>query len=903
MAATSIIPPNDRWRILAIDDDPLIHATYEAILKAELADEIDELKQLSGSAETAPTNEVRYELDHANSGKEGLEMLIAAHKAGNPYAVIYLDMRMPPGWDGLKTAEKIREVDPAVRIILITAYMDYELSEIRERIGFDFVFMSKPIDAIELSQLTALMGVQWDRAVKLVDDRGMISKFTAMESSQFYPIKILFVDDSRTIRTIYGELLGRNPQYEVKMAANMAEALEISENFCPDLSIIDQEMPGGKGSDLTKRLLAQDGSKSSLVIFFTHNKNIEEEALEAGAIDVIYKSDPVEIFLQRIQSIERYLQAQFELRVKIVTEAQAQQQYSWLDTIIAAVPDGLLILDRNQQVQQVNPASLTLFAEAPDQLIGQPFEALLATRQQPSDDPRIDCLLRNGAGEEIPLTISRVPLQSEESVLRGELVVLHNLSDLLEIENVQRSSHAKDEFLASMSHELRTPLASIIGNSEMLLESCSSSCNQADLIQALQSIESAGKNQLALVNDILDMSKIEAGKFTIEQFPYDLAALLKSIEGMFEIRFRDAGLSFHCSQKEEEPFLLIGDSQRISQILINLIGNAIKFTEEGSVSLTTAVIDEQLTFTVTDSGIGIPAEVVDQLFERFKQADSSISRRFGGTGLGLYISHNLAKLMGGTIEVNSREGEGSTFTLSLPYQQSDTPVSSPEEREKQRAFGSQTLHGKVLIAEDTPELQLLERRILESMGLTVTTCENGKEAVALAKQHPFDLILMDMQMPEMDGITATRTLREEGVDTPVIPLTANVMQKHRDAFAAAGCHDFIGKPIDKKELRSILAKYLTPPEPLMESEVDDELLALFHDSTRKNRDLLSNALQEEHWSKIQKITHVIKGSATSFGHPQLSVLAKTIQKNLEDEKLEQVASDVEALLVEIDKIL
>jgi CheY-like chemotaxis protein len=226
------------------------------------------------------------------------------------------------------------------------------------------------------------------------------------------------------------------------------------------------------------------------------------------------------------------------------------------------------------------------------------------------------------------------------------------------------------------------------------------------------------------------------------------------------------------------------------------------------VSLTTHTDGNHLFFTVKDSGIGMSPEILDRLFQRFEQADGSTSRRFGGSGLGLFISLNLAEMMGGTIDVSSQEEVGSIFELILPYR----PSELWEKREKKRSYNSsvldQKLSGYVLVAEDTPELQLLERRILEGMGLTVTTANNGKEAIDLASSQSFDLILMDMQMPEIDGIEATKMLRSENNQTPIVALTANVMQKHRDAFYEAGCDGFIAKPIDKQELKRELKKHL-----------------------------------------------------------------------------------------------
>ncbi len=370
---------------------------------------------------------------------------------------------------------------------------------------------------------------------------------------------------------------------------------------------------------------------------------------------------------------------------------------------------------------------------------------------------------------------------------------------------------AQDEFLATMSHELRTPLTSIIGNSEYLLDegACGGEdCTQSDAVDILQSIHSAGKSQLALVNDILDMSKIHAGRFTIDDAPYNFAQLLRELECLFEHRAKDVGLDFKIKQQNEENFLLIGDSQRIVQVLMNLIGNALKFTAEGGVTLTTQTEEEKIIFTVEDTGIGISTEILETLFSRFGQADSSISKRFGGTGLGLYISKNLAEMMGGTIEVSSLVGEGSTFRLILPYKKSATGSQENEREERHATKLCEQLSGHVLLAEDTLMLQQLERRILEKMGLKVTIANHGVEAVEMATAGSFDVILMDMQMPEMDGIEACSALRAKGIKTPVIAVTANVMQRHREAFSKAGCDGFIGKPINNEELRKLLKKYL-----------------------------------------------------------------------------------------------
>ncbi len=408
--------------------------------------------------------------------------------------------------------------------------------------------------------------------------------------------------------------------------------------------------------------------------------------------------------------------------------------------------------------------------------------------------------------------VYRLPSREVVAIFRDVTNAKQSELDLYKaLDDAEKANLAKDEFLATMSHELRTPLTTIIGNSQHLIENgCGrEDCRLRDSDEMLAAIEHAGRSQLALVNDIIDLSKIESGKFVVNEQPYDLSSLLKEIDQLFSHQARKKGLQWLVEQKNREQQPLRGDAQRVSQVLANLISNAIKFTPEGHVELISEVADQHLRFTIKDSGIGMSAEVMKKLFTRFGQADSTISRRFGGSGLGLYISQSLAELMDGSIEVTSQEGAGSSFILTLPYHPCDKQATDePQEQEAATTPEPQHLSGQVLLADDMPAIQLLIQRMLESMEVEVTIANNGAEAVSLAGRHHFDLILMDMQMPEMDGIQATRTLRESGNRTPIVALTANVMKKHRKQFEDAGCNHFLSKPIEKQELREVLQRYL-----------------------------------------------------------------------------------------------
>ncbi len=415
------------------------------------------------------------------------------------------------------------------------------------------------------------------------------------------------------------------------------------------------------------------------------------------------------------------------------------------------------------------------------------FSYPLTRLVQSIDENRVESLPRDRVKEVNTLTQS---LQTSMNALQEA------------VKSAEQANKTKDDFLATMSHELRTPLTAIIGNAELATEKV----DDEALMELIDSISLAGRGQLVLVNDILDMSKIDSGKLTIEEAPYDFNALMQELERLFIVVAQDAGNRLTTNQKKPEPNMLIGDKQRIMQILNNLISNAIKFTADGEVVVSSCVEGELLMIQVRDTGIGMSQAIVDKLFNPFEQADGSISRRFGGSGLGLYISQRLAEMMGGKIEATSREGEGSTFKLTLPYQPSEIEL---EERASAQSRMTENLTGNVLLAEDTPLIQKLERAILMKMGLTVDIANNGLEAIEMAAMRTYDLILMDMQMPELDGIEATRLLRERGETTPIIALTANVMQKHREAFEAAGCDDFLGKPIDQEKLAKVLGGFLS----------------------------------------------------------------------------------------------
>ena len=378
-------------------------------------------------------------------------------------------------------------------------------------------------------------------------------------------------------------------------------------------------------------------------------------------------------------------------------------------------------------------------------------------------------------------------------------------------EELDRANRAKSEFLAHMSHELRTPMGAILGFSDLL---SADGLTEEQRIEYSSSIHTNAQHLLSLLNDILDLSKIEAEQMTIEHLNFDPSALVRDAARLLESRARERGISLELELEDGMPRRIASDPTRLRQILINLVGNGIKFTERGFVRVAVRHSQQdggRLTVTVQDSGIGIPEEKLESIFDSFAQADSSTTRRFGGTGLGLAISRHLAALLGGSLTVASEVGRGSTFTLTVAAPE----VSAGEEREaRDETEGPERrFEGRVLIVDDVP----LNRRLLSiqlaRLGLEVDEAEDGRVAIERirateAEGGRYAIVFMDMQMPVLDGYKATRELRSGGYRLPVLALTAHAMSGDRERCLDAGCDGYLTKPVDARSLLESLDRFL-----------------------------------------------------------------------------------------------
>ncbi|MCF8256473.1 MAG: response regulator [Flavobacteriales bacterium] len=640
-------------------------------------------------------------------------------------------------------------------------------------------------------------------------------------------ITIFLAEDDEIDRMAFERFVKKNAlPYRYVTADSIRQGREVLANTVIDVAVVDYSLKDGTGMELLDVI-----ADRVPVIFVTGhgNQKVAVEAMKAGVYDYLIK-DADRNYLQLLPvTIDNAIDhRRTEERLRQLESEK--QRLLWM---VSKTENAMAIASRDGRVEWVNEGFERLSGWQADDVIGTFGDMLLddsISGLNPESEHYRNVMKSKGSVQYESLNFHKdgngywvlttlTPIFGHDGEVEHIIAIDSNITDRKKAEDelLKAKLHAetltrtKQEFLANLSHEIRTPMNAIVGIVQLLTDSELNSEQR----EYLRSIEFASDNLLNIINDVLDLSKLEAGQVVYESIPFNVKEVVTRTADIFRLKAKEKGLLLETSHGPEVPATVTGDPTRLNQILANLISNALKFTENGTVKVNTRLMKDTgsgvvLEFAVSDSGIGIAPENQKKIFESFGQADSDTTRKFGGTGLGLTIIKRLAEDMDGSVGLKSALGQGSVFTVTLPFTLEEAPTDGKDGQEQPTADLDRLNGAHGLIAEDNELNRMVATRFLEAVGIVVACAVNGLEAVQMAADKDYDFILMDIQMPEIDGYEAARRIRSSGSRVPIIAMTAHAFSGEREKCIAAGMDSYLTKPVRRELLHSRIAEFIAP---------------------------------------------------------------------------------------------
>lgn len=654
-----------------------------------------------------------------------------------------------------------------------------------------------------------------------------------MDDIQDKSLKILIVEDNQLDQLLVQRALSKSDlNYTAIAIDNRAAFLDALENFNPTIILCDYSIPQF-GALAALDILNQKKLAIPLIIVTgTLSDEMAVECLKKGAADYVIKDKIVRL----PSAIKLTLDLRKSQQERSIAEERLRQNEKQLQVITDILPATVVYITPDLKFTFSNKVSSEWFHKP---LVGETVESIFGNQIARQIQKNITALDRGeqvsfestlyGTRDKRYVNLTLAP-EIENNVLRGYVCLMTDITEAkmyeVELENAKRdaesANNAKSQFLANMSHEIRTPLNAIMGLSELLQTNYK---DEQERILWLKKITRNSEHLKKVIDEILDLSKIEAGKLQLKITGFSVPQVIAQVKSILSPLANEKKLSLRFETDGAIPSTITSDSTKIQHILLNLLGNAIKFSNQGSVTLNVQQIAEHsepmMKFTVIDTGIGMSEDEVKHLFEPFTQVDSSMTRRFGGTGLGLTLAKQLAKALGGDVYLaESAPGKGSTFvaTVKTGDISKSATITSFENLLSEPVDLAQEVHApkqnisnfKVLLVEDSLDNQLLVQNFLEMEGVTVDLASDGEEGMTKAENGDHDLVIMDIQMPVMDGYSATAALREHGYKKPIVAFTAHAFEDERERCLSIGFTDFLSKPIKKRALVECIAKYRKP---------------------------------------------------------------------------------------------